>query len=69
MDINTRDHPVTQKPYTLPLKQIQRVNNVLEMLEKNGVPSQSVFPWSSPNVTVSKKAQLGAISQEQLCID
>ena len=67
MDINTGFHPnITLKPYTLPLKYTQWVHEKLEMLEKSGIISWSIFPWLSTIVIVSKKAQPGEISQKSM---
>ena len=46
--------PITQKPYTLPLKHITWVQRELEILEKAGVIVRSVSPWASPIVVVPK---------------
>ena len=46
--------PITQKPYTLPLKHTAWVQRELEILEKAGVIVRSVSPWASPIVVVPK---------------
>ena len=46
--------PITQKPYTLPLKYTTWVQRELENLEKAGVIVRSVSPWGSPIVVVPK---------------
>ena len=46
--------PITQKPYTLPLKHTEWVQRELEILEKAGVIVRSVSPWASPIVVVPK---------------
>ena len=49
MEIDTGDSPpITQKPYTLPLKHAECVQKELEILEKAGVIVRSVSPWASP---------------------
>ena len=47
MEIDTGDSPpITQKPYTLPLKHTAWVQKELEILEKAGVIVRSVSPWA-----------------------
>ena len=56
VEIDTGDSlPITQKPYTLPLKHTTWVQRELEILEKAGVIVRSVLPWASPIVIVPKK--------------
>ena len=46
MEIDTGDSPpITQKPYTLPLKHAQWVQKELAILEKAGIIVRSVSPW------------------------
>ena len=60
MEIDTRDSPpITQKPYTLPLKHAEWVQKELEILEKAGVIVRSVSPWASPIVVVPKRTAPG----------
>ena len=60
MEINTGDSlPITQKPYTLPLKHTTWVQRELEILEKAGVIVRSVSPWASPMVMVPKRTAPG----------
>ena len=55
MEIDTSDRPpITQRPYTLPLKHATWVQKELEILEKAGVIVRSVSPWASPIVIVPK---------------
>ena len=55
VEIDTGDSlPITQKPYTLPLKHTAWVQRELEILEKAGVIVRSVSPWASPIVVVPK---------------
>ena len=55
MEIDTGDNlPITQRPYTLPLKHATWVQKELEILEKAGVIVRSVSPWASPIVIVPK---------------
>ena len=56
VEIDTGDSlPITQKPYTLPLKHTTWAQRELEILEKTGVIVRSVSPWGSPIVVVLEK--------------
>ena len=56
VEIDTGDSlPITQKPYTLPLKHTEWVQRELEILEKAGVIVRSVSPRASPIVVVPKR--------------
>ena len=56
MEIDTGDSlPITQKPYTLPLKHTAWIQRELEILEKAGVIVRSVSPWASSIVAVPKQ--------------
>ena len=60
VDIDTGDSPpITQKPYTLPLKHTEWVQRELEILGKAGVMVRSVSPWASPIVVVPKRTAPG----------
>ena len=60
VEIDTGDSPpITQKPYTLPLKHTEWVQRELEILEKAGVIVRSVSPRASPIVVVPKRTALG----------
>ena len=60
VEIDTGDSlPITQKPYTLPLKHTAWVQRELEILEKAGVIVRSVSPWDSPIVVVPKRTAPG----------
>ena len=60
VEIDTGDNlPITQKPYTLPLKHTTWVQRELEILEKAGVIVRSVSPWTSPIVVVPKRTAPG----------
>ena len=60
VEIDTGDSPpITQKPYTLPLKHTEWVQRELEILEKAGVIVRSVSPWASPIIVVPKRTALG----------
>ena len=70
MEIDTRDSPpITQKPYTLPLKHAKWVQKELEILEKAGVIVRSVSPWASPIVVVPKRTAPGEPPKRRLCVD
>ena len=70
MEIDTGDSPpVTQKPYTLPLKHVKWVQKELEILEKAGVIVRSVSPWASPIVVVPKRTAPGEPPKRRLCVD
>ena len=70
MEIDTGDSPpVTQKPYTLPLKHAEWVQKELEILEKAGVIVRSVSPWASPIVVVPKRTAPGEPPKRRLCVD
>ena len=70
MEIDTGDSPpITQKPYTLPLKHAEWVQKELEILEKAGVLVRSVSPWASPIVVVPKRTAPGEPPKRRLCVD
>ena len=55
VEIDTGDSlPITQKPYTLPLKHTEWLQRELEILETAGVIVRSVSPWASPIVVIPK---------------
>ena len=59
VEIDTGDSlPITQKPYTLPLKHTEWVQRELEILEKARVIVRSVSPWASPIIVVPKRTAL-----------
>ena len=70
MGIDTGDGlPITQKPYTLPLKHAIWVQRELEILEKAGVIVRSVSHWASPIAVVPKRTALGEPPKRRICID
>ena len=70
MKIDTGDSPpITQKPYTLPLKHAEWVQKELEILEKAGVIVRRVSPWASPIVVVPKRSAPGEPPKRRLCVD
>ena len=69
VEIDTGDNlPITQKPYTLPLKHTAWVQRELEILEKAGVIVRSVSPWASPIVVVLKRTAPGEPPKTRLCV-
>ena len=70
MDIDVGDSPpVCQKPYTLPLKHYNWVQQEIETLECAGVIRKSISPWASPIVVVPKKSAPGEPPCRWMCID
>ena len=70
MDINTGDSPpICQKPYTLPLKHYNWVQQEIETLECTGVIRKSISPWANPIVIVPKKSAPGEPPHRRMCID
>ena len=70
MDIDTGDSlPSTKKPYTLPLKQYDWIQQEIESLERAAIITHSVSPWTSPVVVVPKKAAPGEPPRRRICID
>ena len=70
VEIDTSDSlPITQKPYTLPLKHTTWVQRELELLEKAGVIVRSVSPWANPIVIVPKRTAPGEPPKRRLCVD
>ena len=60
MEIDTGDSlPSAKKPYTLPLKHYEWVQQEIESLERAGIITRSVSPWASPVVMVPKKSAPG----------
>ena len=61
--------PITQKPYTLPLKHAIWVQKELEILEKAEVIVRSVSPWASLIVIVPKRtAQKNPLKEDYVQI-
>ena len=70
MDIPTGDNPpLVQKPYTLPLKHADWVEQELETLENAGVIIRSISPWASPIVIVPKKSHPDEPPRRRMCVD
>ena len=67
MEIDMGDSlPVTQNPYTLPLKHHEWVIKEIETLEKAGVIER---PWASPVIVVPKKSAPDEPPRRCLCVD
>ena len=70
MDVDMGDSPPScQKPYTLPLKHYNWVQQEIETLECAGVIRKSISPWASPIVIVPKKSTPGEPHHRRMCID
>ena len=70
MDIDTGDSkPISQKPYTIPLKHQEWVKNEIDILEKAGIIERSISPWASPIVIVPKKLNPLEPPSMRLCVD
>ena len=70
VEIDTGDSlPITQNPYTLPLKHTTWVQRELEILEKAGVIERSISPRASPIVMVPKRTAPGKPPKRRLCVD
>ena len=61
--------PVCQKPYTLPLKHYNWVQQEIKTLEHAGVIRKSISPWASPIVVVPKNSTPGEPPHRRICID
>ena len=69
MDIDTGDGPPsTKKPYTLPLKHYDWVQQESKSLEQADIITQSICPWASPIVVVPKKSAPGE-PPRRMCIN
>ena len=70
MDIDTGDSPPSaKKPYMLPLKHYDWVQQEIKSLERAGVITRSVSPWASPVVMVPKKSAPGELLRRRMCIN
>ena len=70
MDIDTGDSPPSaKKPYTLPLKHYDWVQQEIKSLERAGVITRSVSPWASPVIMVLKKSTPGEPLRRKMCIN
>ena len=69
MDVDTGDSPpVSSRPYTLPLKHYEWVQNEIESLEHVGIITKSMSPWVSPIVIVPKKSSPRKPPKRRLCV-
>ena len=70
IDIDTGDSPLSaKKPYTLPLKHYNWVQQEIESLERAGIITRSVSPLASPIIMVPKKSAPGEPLRQRMCID
>ena len=70
MDVDMGDsRPICQKPYTLPLKHYNWIQQEIETLQCAGVIRKSISPWASPIVIVPKKSTPGKPPHRRMCID
>ena len=70
MNTDTGDSlPSMKKPYTLPLKHYDWVQQEIESLEQAGIITRSVSPWASAIVVVPKKSAPGEAPRRRMCID
>ena len=54
--IDTADHsPIKQQPYRIPMVRREKVSDMIDSMEKQGIVQQSTSPWASPVVLVPKK--------------
>ena len=70
MDIDTgMSQPVSQRPYTLPLKHHDCVKKEIEQLEHADVIEKILSPGASPIVIVPKESGPGEPPKRRMCID
>ena len=70
IDIDTGDSPPSvKKPYTLPLKHYDWVQQEIESLERVGIITRSVYPWASPLIMVPKNSAPDEPLRRRMCID
>ena len=70
MDIDTGDSPPpTKKPYTLPLKHYDWVQQEIESLEQAGIITRSISPWASLIIVIPKKSAPEEAPKRRMCID
>ena len=70
MDIDTGDSLTSaKKPYMLPLKHYDWVQQGIKSLEWAGIITRSVSPWVSPIIVIPKKSAPGEAPRRRMCID
>ena len=71
MDIDTGNSPppIASRPYTRPLKHYEWVQKEISTLERAGIITKSISPWTSPMVIVPKKSAPGEPPQRRMCVD
>ena len=70
MEIDTGDSPPSaKKPYTLPLKHYEWIQQEIESSERAGIITRSVSPWASLVVMVPKKSTPGEAPRRRIRID
>ena len=70
MDIDTGDSPPSaKKPYILPLKHYDWVQQEIESLERASVITRSGSPWASPVIMVPKKSAPDELLRRRMCIN
>ena len=70
MDIDIGlSQPVSERPYTFPLKHHDWVKKEIDQLEHAGVIEKSLSPWASPIVRVPKKSGPGEPPKRRMCVD
>ena len=60
--------PVSQRPYTLPLKHHDWVKKEIEQLEHAGIIEKSLSPWASLIVISTKEIWPWRASQKEDCV-
>ena len=69
MDIDTGiSKPMSQRPYTLPLKPHEWVKKEIKQLECAGIIERSFSHWASPIIIVPKKLAPGEPPKRRMCV-
>ena len=69
IEIDTGDSPpITQRPYTLPLKHATWGTEGVRNFGKSRSDSKKCFPWASPIVVVPKRTVPGEPPKRRLCV-
>ena len=76
LDIPNHGPPIASKPYSIPLKYLDFVDQEIKQLEDEGIISHSISNWASPILVIPKKPNLNVSSTKdnkqlnlRLCID